>query len=366
MDKEICFVAQFPPPLHGLSKAVDTLYNSYLKQKYRFSKINMTNNKRFPINLFHIITSNSDLYYITISQSTGGNIRDLIVIECLFLKKKKIVVHLHGGYYRKMIENESNLLVKKLNKKLFGKMSGAIVLGESLKYIFQGIIEENKIFVVPNCVDNKYLIDEVEFKAKIELANEKETLNVLYLSNFFLSKGYKDLIEVAIILNNKNVSRFKFIFAGEFYSHKEFQEFKDLIQKNKLEKIVQYKGIVNGKEKRDLLKKSDIFILLTRYKREGQPISIIEAMGNGMSIITTQHAGIPDLIKDNENGFFTEYNDYEKIIQVLEKLYTERDLQISVISNNRRKVLDNYMEDHYLNKLDNVFSEVIGENGGFK
>ena len=28
--KEICFIAQFPPPMHGLSKAVETLYNSEL------------------------------------------------------------------------------------------------------------------------------------------------------------------------------------------------------------------------------------------------------------------------------------------------------------------------------------------------
>lgn len=28
--KKICFIAQFPPPMHGLSKAVDTLYNSEL------------------------------------------------------------------------------------------------------------------------------------------------------------------------------------------------------------------------------------------------------------------------------------------------------------------------------------------------
>ena len=28
--KKICFIAQFPPPMHGLSKAVETLYNSEL------------------------------------------------------------------------------------------------------------------------------------------------------------------------------------------------------------------------------------------------------------------------------------------------------------------------------------------------
>lgn len=31
--KKICFVAQFPPPMHGLSKAVETLYNSELNNE---------------------------------------------------------------------------------------------------------------------------------------------------------------------------------------------------------------------------------------------------------------------------------------------------------------------------------------------
>ncbi len=44
------------------------------------------------------------------------------------------------------------------------------------------------------------------------------------------------------------------------------------------------------------------FALPTRYPNEGQPISILEAMGNGMFIITTDHAGIPDITVGTENG----------------------------------------------------------------
>lgn len=51
--KKICFIAQFPPPIHGLSKAVDTLYNSDLNSKinpdgeFIFEKVDITNNKAF-------------------------------------------------------------------------------------------------------------------------------------------------------------------------------------------------------------------------------------------------------------------------------------------------------------------------------
>ena len=50
--KKICFVAQFPPPMHGLSKAVETLYYSQLNSDinsnagFKFEKINLSNNRR--------------------------------------------------------------------------------------------------------------------------------------------------------------------------------------------------------------------------------------------------------------------------------------------------------------------------------
>ena len=48
--KRICFIAQFPPPMHGLSKAVETLYNSELLNEFEFEKVDITNNKQFFMN----------------------------------------------------------------------------------------------------------------------------------------------------------------------------------------------------------------------------------------------------------------------------------------------------------------------------
>ena len=56
--KKICFVAQFPPPMHGLSKAVETLYYSQLNSdinsnaEFEFEKINLSNNRKLIHNLF--------------------------------------------------------------------------------------------------------------------------------------------------------------------------------------------------------------------------------------------------------------------------------------------------------------------------
>lgn len=93
--KKICFIAQFPPPMHGLSKAVETLYSSNLNSKidlhgeFEFEKVDITNNKNFIKNLLKISRSKADLFYFTISQTKGGNLRDLVIFKLLELQHKE-------------------------------------------------------------------------------------------------------------------------------------------------------------------------------------------------------------------------------------------------------------------------------------
>lgn len=357
--KKICFIAQFPPPIHGLSKAVDTLYSSRLKDKYELSKVDITNNKKILANLLKILISNCDLYYFTISQTRGGNIRDLLIIKLLLMKKKKVVIHLHGGYYRKMLESECGKIQKYINFKLLNKTSGAIVLGKSLKKMFDGLIDDRKIYIVENCIDNQFLMNDSEFANKLVEVRNKNKFAILYLSNFIESKGYKDVLNVAKLLKDRKIDNFRFVFAGKFFKDQDEKEFCDFIVKHGLAEMVDYRGIVIGDKKKNLLKESDIFILLTRYKNEGQPISIIEAMGNGLSIVTTNYSGIPDLVDNNKNGYFVDYNNYDEIIDRLLYLFKNRDKQIDIMINNRKKIVQNFNEEKYIDKIDKIFSEVI-------
>lgn len=353
--KKICFIAQFPPPMHGLSKAVETLYNSELQNEFFFEKVDITNNKRFLHNLWLILGSNADLFYFTISQTKGGNLRDLIIFSLLRMRHKRCLIHLHGGYYRQLVDKDLPDWQRKANYKAIRHLEGAIVLGESLKPIFQGMIDDGKIFVVPNCVDDEYLMSEEEFEKKIASINERPIKHVLYLSNFIRSKGYPEVLEMARLEKERcdrgEQRKFHFDFAGKFFEESEERFFFDYIKDHQLNDYITYHGIVGGDEKRALLKKSDIFVLLTRYPNEGQPISILEAMGNGMVIVTTDHAGIPDIVKDGVNGIVINRNN--NAAEVLRRI---NNIDIRKIEkNNRNAVSEKYTECNYLSNLKSVF-----------
>lgn len=359
MKKKICFISQFPPPIHGLSKAVDTLYHSFIQDEFDLEQIDITNNKAIFKNLKMIKHSNADLFYFTISQSKGGNLRDLLILSYIRRKKKRCLIHLHGGYYRNLIENDLSSWQRKANYKAISKLDGVIVLGNSLKNIFEGMIDSQKIFVVHNCVDNEFVMDKEIFEKKIKSLKRKDVRHVLYLSNFIKSKGYQYVLEMARMEKfQKNESlRLHFDFAGNFFDEEDRRYFFDFIKKYELEEYVTYHGVVKGKEKQELLAIGDFFVLLTRYPKEGQPISILEAMANGMGIVTTDHAGILDIVKDKENGIISyDEKDLSCLYQRMKDLTNEE--LLAIWKRNYEAVLREFSEEKYLLSMKEIFEEV--------
>ncbi|WP_300848738.1 glycosyltransferase family 4 protein [uncultured Acetatifactor sp.] len=352
--KKICFIAQFPPPMHGLSKAVETLYNSELAQEFDFEKVDITDNKRILSNLVAIRKSKADLFYFTISQTKGGNLRDLAILRAI--GNRTCLVHLHGGYYRTLVDKDMPGWQRKANYKAVGKLSGAIVLGPSLKWIFEGMLPDEKIFTVPNCVDDEYLMSDEVFEEKVRILPERKIKHVLYLSNFINSKGYPKVLEMAKLEKERGGERrFHFDFAGKFFEKSEEDFFWNYIKGNELEDYVTFHGVVGGDKKRDLLKRCDVFVLLTTYPNEGQPISILEAMGNGMVVVATDHAGIPDLISQDDGLIYD-----SKHISIPVILNDVSSLEEKIIIRRARlEVMDKYTQNYYIRAIGTVYKEIL-------
>lgn len=356
--KKVCIIGQFPPPMHGLSKALDTLYNG-LKEEFDFEKVDIKDNKKFLLNLLKILKSKADVFYFTISQTVGGNKRDLLILKLLSLKKKKVIVHLHGGYYRTLVENDMSSRQRKANYKAMAKVDKAIVLSPSLQYIFEGMLPTENILVVENCIDNEFLLSDADLEEKTTV--KKDGFNVLYLSNFNKEKGYRNVLSLALKeKENRKVGKaiFSFHFAGAFFDETEKNFFFDYIEKNNLQDIVIYHGVVGGEEKKKLLKESDIFILLTRYPKEGQPISILEAMGNGLAVVSCNHAAIGDTVTDGKNGILCLSGEETQSKELYQRMKTMSLNLPDIAKENRSVIVNNYTQEQYLQKLKEIFETV--------
>ncbi|MFH1759247.1 MAG: glycosyltransferase [Patescibacteria group bacterium] len=132
-------------------------------------------------------------------------------------------------------------------------------------------------------------------------------------------KGFDVLVEVVQELLRESVD-LKLVIAGGGPDQERLEK---LIKPQFKEKIL----LLGNLSKADLAKQlygADIFALNTGY--EGFSHQLLEAMGAGLPVITTNVGGNPELVEDGLNGFLINYNDKTALKQRLLQLINNPDL----------------------------------------
>jgi glycosyltransferase involved in cell wall biosynthesis len=377
--KKILIIAPLPPPYNGQSIASETLVKSKISELYNVRTINIGSEGRtgksgqfefgrmlqiikYTLQLFYeLVAYKPDLVYITIAQSTLGFLRDFVFIFLISSFKKKCVIHLHGGNFRNFYENSPRFLKSAIRYSL-RRVDKVIVLTESLKAIFNGLVEPKKLRVIYNCVQDEYIPsqNEIDLKLqKIAKRRKSDVFKVLYLSNLIPSKGYFDVLQASKIIQKKQLP-INFLFAGAWMDQKEKKNAEKFVNKNSL-KNVKFLGVITGKSKKELLLECDIFTLPTYYYNEGLPISILEAMAAGLTIITTNYRGISSVVTEGDNGFFVHAKSPLEIAEKIIQIYENPDLQLSIAENNFKKAIAKFTKEKYEQSFINLFEEVLDQ-----
>lgn len=142
----------------------------------------------------------------------------------------------------------------------------------------------------------------------------KEKYELLFLCRIQQQKGIIELLEAIKSLKEDGIDRFHLTVAGDGeYLEQAMMESK----KMGLEKDVYFTGgVYDNKVKAELFKNADLYVLPTYYN-EGFPRTLYEAMIFGTPVITTLVAGIPALMKGDENCKALEPQSVESIMEAL-------------------------------------------------
>lgn len=113
----------------------------------------------------------------------------------------------------------------------------------------------------------------------------------------------------------------KLYMAGDGYL---LQTCNDLVNYYDLTAKIIFVGVLSSKEVMDYMAKSFAFIQHSKVAlsgdTEGTPVAIIEAQAAGLPVIATHHAGITDVIVNEETGFLVNENDVEAFVKQMERL----------------------------------------------
>lgn len=108
-----------------------------------------------------------------------------------------------------------------------------------------------------------------------------------------------------------------------------------------------------------LMGQSDIFLLpsVTDAKgdQEGIPVVLMEAMARGLPVLSTWHSGIPELVRDGENGYLVAERDDEALAARLQTLLGDPHLRRRMGESGRKSVREQFHIDWLNERLINLF-----------
>lgn len=255
--------------------------------------------------------------YLLLGQARSSFARDLLCVGIGRLHGARIVGHVHGGCYDRL-HDEAGPILKLTIRAMVRRLDSIIVLGEDLRGMFSfEPTARDRVTVVPNGLPS----DGWTASAPRELALN-EPLNLLFLSNLIETKGYLDLVAAAALLRVRGIAVHVHL-AGEFRQSPDDERVRsaehalellnETISRLGVDDAVTWYGTVEADEKRALLERCDMLVLPTRYRFEGQPIAIIEALAAGIPVVSTRYRAIPDLVQDRVTGVLVDDPTAEKL-----------------------------------------------------
>jgi len=358
MPKKIVLIGPMPKPVNGVSicneliaeklenfkvVTINTAVKTFSEDLGKFSFKKLIAGIKPYIYLWKIW--GSDIVYMTIGQTFFGVLKYAPFFIFSKLLRKQIIVHIHGNYLGKQFSELAGWR-KSIFKNILKMSDKGIVLSDNLRKNLTPFIDNSRIYVLHN------FVEEVLYNvSEKDIINKKtDKLRIVFLSNLMTEKGITDLLKALLILKEKNIE-FEAKLAGNIDLSIKKQVL-NLIEQNP---DVQYVGVVRGEAKKNLLLNANTFVFPTYYTMEGQPIAILEALVTGNIVLTTKHAGIPDIFSE-ENGIYIKKKSPEDIAGKLIYLNNNLDAYKPMMINNHLEAKRKYGEKKFLNNLAKIFN----------
>ncbi|MDP8218135.1 MAG: glycosyltransferase family 4 protein [Candidatus Theseobacter exili] len=243
--------------------------------------------------------------------------------------KKPLVLSIRGSDLN-MIQNHN--LLKKISYTILLKADEIITVSEDLhnKVVNMGI-PASKIHTVPNGIDFESFKPRSKDEAREKLNIPMNSRIVLYIGRLIPLKGIEYLIEAIKKIEKKNNLKVYLIGEGNYRHELEDQA-----------KSIQNTIVFCGQQPPSLipvwLNAADIFVLPSLS--EGRPNVVLEALAIGIPVIATKVGGIPELIKDDLNGFLVPAKSSVSLAERLNLLLSDKTVMYKFKKNSRQILKD--------------------------
>lgn len=305
MSKEaICMIVQTPAVMGGIAAVVNGYRDSKLEKEFTIHYVESYKDgskfAKFLKAFFGFLQFVKVIIFVKpslvhIHSSFGASFyRKLPFIYFASYKGIPIINHIHGADFETFYSNASRKK-KNLINKTYNKCSKLIALSVEGKEDLKLIVPEENIEVIHNYSTPH--LGALQARRDRDLNNQ-----ILFLGEIGARKGCYD-IPTVVEKVSKVIPNVKFVLAGMG----DIEQINTLFEEKGVSQNVEFPGWVRGESKDQLLRESDIFFLPSY--NEGMPMAILDAMGYGLPIISTNVGGIPQIVQQDKNGYTFEPGD---------------------------------------------------------
>lgn len=216
----------------------------------------------------------------------------------------------------------------------------------------RGGIDREKLYLIYNAVDaSRFDIQQDKDTLRDKLGFSKDAFVVGTVGSIIPKKGHRVLIDACRLLN-KDIPLLKLLIIGEGESRKDLM---DLVRDYGMEKEIIFLG--SRRDIPQLMKAMDLFVLPSF--QEGFPRTLVEAMYMGLPVIASNISGIPEIVRDGENGILVRPGDSEGISAKMLGIYKDAALKNRLGVNARKTVESGYLPRHYIGKLEELYTKLM-------
>lgn len=290
---------------------------------------------------FPFAARNCDIIHIQMT-AKGSAIRKAIYAKIAKKMHKKIIIQIHSTDY--FLDTMPKCVKRKVRNAL-KDADAVLVLSEKFEKRLRKEFKLKNVKVLPNGIEPG--------KFKDIPLNICERKGILYLGKLSYQKGCFDILNALKILKDRYGLQPNCVFAGKGPYE---EQLKGFAKAYGLENV-SFAGWVNGKDKKELLKKSGIMLLPSYH--EGFPVSILEGMAAGCYIIASDVGACSEMAE----GGFIKPKDAETMAEMIRIVMEVKESPDSInhillkriLNRNREKVNSEYNIHTIFSKLAEIY-----------
>ncbi|MEN3276825.1 MAG: hypothetical protein V7631_2615 [Massilia sp.] len=254
----------------------------------------------------------------------------------------RTIFHLHGGGFRQFATIRSGVLMRRWIRHTLERSTLVIALSEGWAGFVRGYAPRARVAVVPNAV-----------VVPPQAAGRAEAGRILFLGRIEAAKGVADLLDAAALLAPR-FPQLRLVLAGTG----ERDAWRQAAQARGLGDRVELPGWLDASARDAELARAAIFCLPSHA--EGLPMSLLEAMASGCAVVASAVGGIPEALRDGENGLLVPPRDAQSLAAALARLLADDSLRTRLGAGARVTVQQHYSTEAVCGRLAAIYNDLAG------